>query len=63
MAVAATDTAMDGNYIATHWIIITKQNEDKLEGRVKSTKWIDGLIPAGEGIGLLELIINIVKIL
>ena len=60
-AIAATDAAMDGSYIATHWIITTTQQTEKYEGGVKSTKWRSGMIAAGEGIGLLELITKIVK--
>lgn len=61
VAVAATDAAMEENYIATHWIISTKDNEVEHSGGVRSTEWNVGLIPAGEGIGLLELVKNVNK--
>ena len=59
-AIAATDAAMDENYLATYWIVTTKQNEVELDGGVETTKWGNGMIAAGEGIGLLDLIKNIV---
>jgi len=33
VAIAATDAAMEGNYIATQWIISTKNNEEEIEIR------------------------------
>ena len=59
-AIAATDAAMDENYLATYWIVTTKQNKVELDGGVETTKWGNGMIAAGEGIGLLDLIKNIV---
>jgi len=60
-AVAATDAAIAGQYIATHWIVSTKQNEVEIEGGIVSSRWREGLIPSGEGIGLLDLIKHVVK--
>ena len=61
IAIAATDVAMEGEYLATAWIISTKGNEDECTDSIESTEWNEGIIPAGEGIGLLELIKIIVK--
>ena len=60
-AVAATYAAMEGEYLATVWIISKKRNEEEHIGGVESTKWNEGMIPARESIGLLELIKTIVK--
>ena len=59
VAIAATDAAMEGNYMATRWIISTKNNEEDVVGGVQTTEWNDGQIPAGEGLGMLKLIKNI----
>ena len=52
---------MARQYIATHWIVSTKQNEVEIEGGIVSSRWREGLIPSGEGIGLLDLIKHVVK--
>ena len=60
-AVAAIDAAMVENYIATHWIVTTRGNEVEITGNMRLTKWRNGMILAGEGIGLLGLIKYIVN--
>ena len=62
-AVAATDAAMIENYIATHWIVTTKDNDVETVGGIRSTKWNNGMISAGEGVGLLGLIKRIVNVI
>ena len=52
---------MDENYLATYQIITTKKNEVERDGGVITNKWRNSIIAAGEGIGLLDLITNIVK--
>ena len=37
--VAATDASMDGNLIATHWLVASFENQIKIEGGVEITKW------------------------
>ena len=59
VAVAATDAAMEGNYMVTHWVVSTENNNEEWIGGIQNTQWSDGLIPAGEGLGLLDLIKNI----
>ena len=59
--VAATDAAMTRTYLATHWIVSTKSNDREIVGGLESTRWNDGLIPSGEGVGLLELITKITQ--
>jgi len=47
---------MVGNYLANHWIVSTKKNETIIFRGLESSQWNEGIIPAGEGIGLLVLI-------
>ena len=61
VAIVATDAAMEGNYIAMQWIISTKNNEEDVVRGVQTTEWNNGQIPAGEGLGMLDLIKNISK--
>ena len=61
VAVAATDAAMKENYMAMRWIISTKNNEEDIVRGVQTTEQNDGQIPAGEGLGMLDLIKNISK--
>ena len=58
-AIAATDASMVENNIAAHWIIINHHNEREIEGGTQSKRWSEGTTPAGEGIGLLNLMQNI----
>jgi len=61
IAVAATNASMVENKLATHWIILTKGNKVEKEGKIKTNTWQEELIPAGEGFGLLDLVVTIVK--
>ena len=38
VAVAATDAVIEGNYMATRWIISTKNNEEDVVGGVQTTE-------------------------
>jgi hypothetical protein len=58
-AVAATDASMIGNVLATHWIISTKSNDAEQQGGVNTSDWGEAMIPAGEAIGMLDLIVNV----
>jgi len=60
-AVAASDASIRGDLLATHWIITTLLNDVKEEGGITTDAWGDGMIPAGEGVGLLDLVMKIVK--
>ena len=55
------DAAIVGKYLATHWIVLTKQNEAEIAGGLVSSRWNKGLIPSGKGVGLLELLKKITK--
>ena len=59
--VAASDASIRGDFLATHWIITTLLNDVKEEGGITTDAWGDGMIPAGEGVGLLDLVMKIVK--
>ena len=52
---------MNGDCLVTHWIITTLANDIRKEGGIKSRDWEDGMIPAGEGLGLLNLVATIAK--
>ena len=60
-AIVATDVVMEGEYLATAWIISIKGNKDECAGGIESIEWNEEMIPVEEGIGLLELIKIIVK--
>ena len=55
----ATDAAMEGTYLATHWVVSKKNNDREIVGGLELTQWNEGLILSSEGVGLLELIIKI----
>jgi len=61
IAIAAMDASMVGNKLASQWITSTKGNEVEKEGGIKTNAWQEGLIPAGEGLSLLDLVAIIVK--
>ena len=52
---------MEEQYLATQWIISTNDNELEYREGVQSSEWDVGLIPAGEGIRMLDLIRNVNK--
>ena len=58
-AVAATDASINGDALATHWILSTKLNEEECIGGVNTNEWEEVITPAGEAIGLLDLIVNV----
>ena len=60
-AVAASDASMEGRHLATHWILTTLEKEVDVTGGVCDDQWDDGLMPSGEGVGILELIKQLVK--
>ena len=60
-AVAASDSSIKDNLMATHWIISTLDQDNEIEGGVESRQWGDGLIAAGEAIGVLDLVKYIVQ--
>ena len=61
IVVGAADAAMEGNCAATHWAITSQRNEEEIIEGVESIEWKEGLVPAGEGIRLLDLVKNAVK--
>ena len=58
-AVAAVDTSMDEQYLATHWIVRTSDNNIEVNGSIESKSFSDGMIHTSEAIGTLDLIKNI----
>ena len=58
-AVAATDASMNGDTLATYQILSTKLNEEECSGGVNTNKQEEAMMPAGEAIELLDLIVNV----
>ena len=50
------DAAMDGNVVAAQQILITNKNREEISGGVQSKKWDEGMLLAGEGLGVLDLV-------
>ena len=59
--VAASDASKERNLLATHQIITNLQNNIEIEDRVENKKWDNGMIPAREAIGILDLVSYITK--
>ena len=52
---------MDGNLIASHWIITSLENQIRIERGAETTKWGNRMILEGEGLGSLALVNEIVN--
>ena len=55
-AVAAVDASIDERFMAAYWVITTVDEAEKYTNAITSSKWINGTIPAAEGLGLYNLI-------
>jgi len=55
-AVAVVDASVKERYIAAYWLITTLEESRKYSNNISSSNWVNGAIPAAEGLGLLNLI-------
>jgi len=54
--VAASDALIYGNIMATYWVLTILNNNTREIGGVHSISWEEGMIPADEGLGILDLV-------
>ena len=59
--IATADASIDNRHMLAHWIITTLKNKLRIEKNISSSKWANRVLPAAEGIGIVNLIKNIAK--
>ena len=60
-SLAVSDALIDRNILATHQLVVTGCNSSSADRGIKRTKQSDAMIPAGEGLGIVDLVETICK--